>query len=295
MAITKCKECQKEISTKASSCPHCGAKVKSKNIGCGIVLLVLIVGLIVVNIIDSQITQYNKRVETKKQEEIKKQQNENFEKEKNDFISNIENHYSDLIKLKEQAKIDEAVNKLNLFEKYGKKNFKDINEINRDIKTKSLEEKLKKTPATDINGNLKLYSGLIKLNPNNQTYKSKAEQYQKKQDKYLQDKKENEYKASCQLAILSSRWQEEYDYAIYEGQVKNISNSNLTNVQAVVTWYDKNDNMITSSSALIEYNPILAGQTSPFKVMKTYNPEMKKASIEFSHLMGGTIKSYEER
>lgn len=98
-------------------------------------------------------------------------------------------------------------------------------------------------------------------------------------------------RASCQLELVNTLWSEGYGYATYEGQVKNISNSKLKNVQAVVTWYDRNDNMITSSSALIEYNPILPGQSSPFKVMKTYNPAMGKAGVEFSHLMGGTIRT----
>ena len=33
MALKKCKECGKEVSTKADSCPNCGAKVK-QHIGC---------------------------------------------------------------------------------------------------------------------------------------------------------------------------------------------------------------------------------------------------------------------
>lgn len=33
MALKKCKECGKEVSTKADSCPNCGAKAK-KQIGC---------------------------------------------------------------------------------------------------------------------------------------------------------------------------------------------------------------------------------------------------------------------
>ncbi|MDD2581999.1 MAG: hypothetical protein PHR66_08405 [Desulfuromonadaceae bacterium] len=42
MAITKCKECGNEVSTKADSCPKCGAKIK-KSIGCGGLILVFIV------------------------------------------------------------------------------------------------------------------------------------------------------------------------------------------------------------------------------------------------------------
>jgi hypothetical protein len=71
--------------------------------------------------------------------------------------------------------------------------------------------------------------------------------------------------------------------------VKKISGQSLRNVQAVVTYRDRAGNFITSDDALIEYNPILAGQTSPFKVLTTQNPEMRTAFIEFKELMGGTI------
>ena len=47
---------------------------------------------------------------------------------------------------------------------------------------------------------------------------------------------------------------------------------------------------ITSDDALIDYNPILPGQTSPFKAMATENPAMRKASIDFKELMGGSIE-----
>jgi len=42
--MVKCKECGKEISSKAEKCPHCGVSLKRKPIGCltGIVMLVLI-------------------------------------------------------------------------------------------------------------------------------------------------------------------------------------------------------------------------------------------------------------
>lgn len=43
MALTKCKECGNEVSSKAESCPKCGAKIKPKSIGCGGLILVFIV------------------------------------------------------------------------------------------------------------------------------------------------------------------------------------------------------------------------------------------------------------
>lgn len=95
--------------------------------------------------------------------------------------------------------------------------------------------------------------------------------------------------AGPKLELVKSNWYTEYDYAIFEGQVKNISSLPLENVEAVVSFYDANNAFITSSDALIDFNPILPGQVSPFKVMKTLNPAMKKAGVQFKDLMGGTI------
>ncbi len=96
------------------------------------------------------------------------------------------------------------------------------------------------------------------------------------------------------LELQTWRWGENYSYVTAEGTVKNISERSLKNVTAVVQFYDKNGNFITSADALIDYNPILPNQISPFKVMATYNPEMKKAGLEFKYLMGGTIEHTEK-
>lgn len=46
MALKNCKECGKEVSTKADKCPHCGAKVKSR-IGClGLIGIFILIGII---------------------------------------------------------------------------------------------------------------------------------------------------------------------------------------------------------------------------------------------------------
>jgi hypothetical protein len=50
MALVKCKECSVQISSKADSCPHCGAKVK-KGIGCGCLLLICFVVMIFIGVI----------------------------------------------------------------------------------------------------------------------------------------------------------------------------------------------------------------------------------------------------
>ena len=97
-----------------------------------------------------------------------------------------------------------------------------------------------------------------------------------------------------QLELESWNWHEESGFAIADGTVKNISASSLQNVTAVVSFEDGRGNHVTSDEALIDYNPILPGQTSPFKVMATWNPAMRKAGVDFKSLMGGTI-SWRER
>jgi hypothetical protein len=94
---------------------------------------------------------------------------------------------------------------------------------------------------------------------------------------------------SYKLELLSDRGTLDEYFATVEGQVKNISGQSLDSVLVVVSWYDASGGFITSDWSFIDYQPILAGQTSPFKVMTTKNPAMKKFSINFKEFAGGTI------
>jgi hypothetical protein len=94
-----------------------------------------------------------------------------------------------------------------------------------------------------------------------------------------------------QLELISYSCYQESGYFQITGQVKNISNQSLKNVEVVGTAYTKDGQFVNSEDFLIEYNPILVGQKSPFKVMMTNNPEMKKCNVNFKYLMGGTINT----
>ena len=56
MALVKCKECGKEISDKAESCPHCGApqKKKSTQYGCGTLIFFGIIVLVLAGMFSSK-------------------------------------------------------------------------------------------------------------------------------------------------------------------------------------------------------------------------------------------------
>lgn len=98
------------------------------------------------------------------------------------------------------------------------------------------------------------------------------------------------------LELLSSRgYQSSIGHMTVEGQVKNITDKNLRRVQVVVQWYDKDGNFITSDEALIDYNPILPRQTSPFDVITTYNPQMENYTVNFKEFFGTTINTKDSR
>ena len=68
----------------------------------------------------------------------------------------------------------------------------------------------------------------------------------------------------------------------------------MENVLAVGTWRTADGTFIKSDDALLDYNPIMPGQISPFKIYSTYNPAMKRCNLSFRYLMGGAI-SFTER
>lgn len=157
------------------------------------------------------------------------------------------------------------------------------------IKSNEILVQLKKVPASQTKENLDLYRELVSLNPDNKNYEAKRDKYSKK---YQQEQEIQKARANSKLELIKWSWGQSYSHAIAEGQVKNLTGESLKNIQAVVTFKDKNGGFITSSDALIEYNPILPNQASPFKVYATWNPAMQVASIEFKQMFGGTVPHF---
>ena len=91
------------------------------------------------------------------------------------------------------------------------------------------------------------------------------------------------------LELVSYTCGREYGFFKITGAVKNISGASLKNVEAVGSIYTDDGTFVKSDNAIVEYNPILPGQTSPFTVMSTDNPAASKCQIEFKELFGGTI------
>ena len=94
--------------------------------------------------------------------------------------------------------------------------------------------------------------------------------------------------------VLEKGWtcnQTSTSYATTKGLVTNNSAVPLRNVEAVVTWKTKDGTFITSDDSLIDYNPILPGQSSPFDILTRYNPAMATCNLAFKFLGGGSIRA----
>lgn len=99
---------------------------------------------------------------------------------------------------------------------------------------------------------------------------------------------------SAQLQLVDWRLYKEHSYAFAEGRVKNVSSESIEHVEAVVQWFTASGDFVKSDSCLIDYDPILVGQTSPFKCGTSSNPAMTNGSISFKRLLGGTLTYYQD-
>lgn len=81
----------------------------------------------------------------------------------------------------------------------------------------------------------------------------------------------------------------EHGYIHVRGEVKNVSSGKIDNVTVVGKFYTKSGDFVKSESALIDYNPILPGQSSSFETLGTENPAITDCKISFKSLLGGSI------
>ena len=84
-------------------------------------------------------------------------------------------------------------------------------------------------------------------------------------------------------------------YFQIHGQIKNISQQPLNDIEAVISLYDSEDNFIMSDSALIKNNPLLPGQVSAFRVTVIDNPKITRYSTDFKHYGGALISVKDSR
>jgi hypothetical protein len=98
--------------------------------------------------------------------------------------------------------------------------------------------------------------------------------------------------ASPPLKLLASTCNHDNGFIQLEGEVQNISSKKLDNVEAVGLFRAKDGTLVKSVDMLVEYNPIMPNQTSPFHVITTTNPMIKTCNISFKSLTTGEEIAY---
>ncbi|MBI3040249.1 MAG: hypothetical protein HYY80_01100, partial [Chloroflexi bacterium] len=88
---------------------------------------------------------------------------------------------------------------------------------------------------------------------------------------------------------------EEGSYAYVAGEVKNISDESLANVEAVVNFYTNEGRLMNTLRAVIEQTPLLAGKKSRFKVAGYVDATVARYSLRFQFLAGDVILHKVER
>ena len=95
------------------------------------------------------------------------------------------------------------------------------------------------------------------------------------------------------LVLLNSNEQCGYGYCTISGRVKNISEHALSNIEVVGRWSDKNSTYEVTNDAMLEFNPLLPGQSSSFRVMHTDNPQLRWYRVNFKEFSGEEV-DYED-
>ena len=89
--------------------------------------------------------------------------------------------------------------------------------------------------------------------------------------------------------MLSFQCVKEHGYTYVRGEVKNVSSTKLENVMAVGKFRTESGELVKTGDALVDYNPIMPGQTSPFEAGATDNPQITSCNLSFRHLFGKPI------
>jgi hypothetical protein len=97
------------------------------------------------------------------------------------------------------------------------------------------------------------------------------------------------------LELLAAKGTLGERYSRIEGQVKNISGAAIDNVKVSVTWLADDGTFVTADDALIDYRPLLPGQTSPFSTITSTNPAMKRFRVEFTTFRGTVLEMKDSR
>lgn len=93
------------------------------------------------------------------------------------------------------------------------------------------------------------------------------------------------------LEVTSWRWSTSAsgNFVEVDGEVRNTSSEAIESLLVTAEFRTSDGTFITSDDGFADYSPLMPGQSSPFKIMSRYNPQMATARLRFKTLFGGEI------
>lgn len=93
------------------------------------------------------------------------------------------------------------------------------------------------------------------------------------------------------LHVSGSNCVKEYGFMTVSGTVTNRTSAPIDSLMVVGLFGKSDGTFVKSASAMVDYQPLLPGQTSPFKAMTTENPAISKCGVSFKTMFGGEVSS----
>jgi tetratricopeptide (TPR) repeat protein len=99
----------------------------------------------------------------------------------------------------------------------------------------------------------------------------------------------NTRQANAEIHLNNFNCRSQYGYVITEGEVTNISNSPIRHLEIIASIYSSDGSFMRSDSALVTYDPVMPGQTTPFKAIGPYNPMISTCKVAFKRFSGAVV------
>ena len=105
----------------------------------------------------------------------------------------------------------------------------------------------------------------------------------------------NTVQPEYRVALLSSSAKLQGKYVTVEGTVQNLTDRHLPGLLAVVTLYGQDGTVIGSGDALIQKDPLPAGEISTFRVTLKEDPEAPFFGVRFQEWHVGSVPTRDDR
>jgi len=187
--------------------------MKTGKLGCFGAVFLIIFALLIIGKVSNFL---ENRSEQKKKEKQVRISAEKEQKQRQEFLDNVESHYRCLADDYLKKDFPAASKELLLFAKYQKLDYKDVKQIQKDVQIWSLEQKVRNIPVSKTAENLAIYRELAALDPGNTRYKAKISYYQT----VLEEQKRKEQQAAERHRRLVHKFGTAPENSPWDGSVR---------------------------------------------------------------------------